>query len=39
MTLADLAIGFGLLMFAGCGVVLMLWHADPLRGPDDEERP
>lgn len=39
MTLADLAIGFGLLMFAACLIVLLLWFADPLRRPDDEERP
>lgn len=39
MTLADLAIGFGLLMFAASLVVLLLWFSDPLRGPDDEGRP
>lgn len=39
MSLADLAIAFGVLMFGACGVVILLWAADPLRGPDDEERP
>lgn len=39
MTLADLAIAFGALMFGACGVVLVLWFARPLRGADEEERP
>lgn len=38
MTLADLAIALGVLMFGACGVVILLWTLDPLRGPDDEER-
>lgn len=39
MILTDLAIGFALLMFGACGIVVLLWYADPLRRPDDEERP
>lgn len=39
MTLADVAIGFGLLMFAACCVVVLLWFSDPLVGPDEIDRP
>lgn len=39
MSLADLAIGIGVTFIATCGAVIVMWFADPLRGPDDQERP
>lgn len=37
MTLADLAIVFGVCLLGGCGIGLALWFFDPTRRRDDEE--
>lgn len=37
MTLADAAIGFAVLMFGACGLVIALWFVDPTRRSGEKE--